>query len=1187
MKNSPFQINHRYSLQIAAFILCLSSLLGIEVFADSVIPIAPRGAVGGGWSEAGPMGEYFVGPNVDGTAVFTRREVRVDFDWGKVLPVGGSPAEPYKSFPHDNFSARWTGKLIPGFSESYSFTVRSDSKPTLSLKDSETGKLIEVPLTINASKDYVSQSVALTVGHSVEVVLEYHHTTGDAKCSILWSSPSTPEEVIEPVIEQGLNLASFGGSCWADQVKCRRMATDSRWPDLTSKEPLDENGQPQVSKIMFIFNEGAAPLDAGNYLISFTGSAEVTFIHFPKTARFIVNGVEYEKLTAKGPGYDPVTNRTEALIKVEEGLGGHRFLLLANAFRDPAGQQPGVLNFHVMRPTAKGSETPSAADAISNPPMLRMASYFTCLRYLDIANGFGGCTGLWKDRTPPDFSTFSRGENKARNLLCGGENLEYLVIFANESGRDLYLTTPVNADDDYFRKLACLVRYGSDGVEPYTQPTANPKYPPLNSNLHLYFEVGNEIWNWGFPSSQDCRKLSESAVSNNTEEGQIINYDGKANYRRYHAVRTVKASNLFRELFGDKAMQTRIRPLLEFQYADAQETARGSFCFLDAYYNNGNGAHVNEPHPIRYYVWGGGGAAYYGVGNGEGDQTEVAFKDSDFEENRVGDGEKASPQTGAWKFTDGAGVYRNYSSVVSSYTPGKQIAQPEKVAVGVHFTTGEKPLWIYKLGRVYNSGNDKGARLWLLKASDHSVVAKAVTGPIQAYMTKIFGYYWAELPDKKPVQLEAKTDYLLLTQDLGMPSRIEGFDTAIKPGKSLTNVKSVKVKFTDPENPKDWDPDDYTENCCAGPVTMLYSEKPDLVVDLPQPPFGEQAAYINGKGEIEQQVDFPKAGPYALTLNSLAKGEEIFQFYCDDQNATPGSSSDIHGGAESFSMGGWGRNNGFKEEWGSAVFTVDKPGLHTLRFVGKARTSGTAFVVIDNVRIASADVIMQSGFGGGSALGQPVEKGWGTSQAKDSRFGITLGLPRVSYETGWSLGGDFYQKPIQNWCKLVDPRAEKINDQAIDIWKKTGGYLPVWGVYTYWPDEDAAHGQDYPIMKSFVKASQQLPPLPDNGATIPAVLTPNTCMEWGGKVLKDPGQFMGWTFISHETAVYKIKIETGVSGKFSIDVDGQSLGGIETCGAPVEYLIKVTKGIHGILIRSKEGAVDLQQITITPAEKAN
>ncbi len=1152
-----------------------------------VVTLPTVGAIGGGWTDAGPVGEYIAGSDPKAAPAFTRREVRINFNWGTVLPVGGSTAEPYRSFPHDNFYARWTGKLIARFSEPYTFTVQSDQAVYLTLQDTQTGTIASLPLSPSTAPhvshypgEIVSSTapVSLQAGSTYQLVMGYHHGTGNASCSLAWSSPSTPEEIIDPVIDQGLNVGTYYAYCFADVVKVQRWYDDS---------VADSSGNLNKTAGDYLFGESAEAWD-GTYALSFTGSADVSSQLF--NGKFIVNGTESDKLTARGPGYDATTNVTRALVRVDN-KAGNMALRFTNAHRDAAGTIPGFTNLHLMRPQAEGSNQPCADDAVVYPEMRRMASYFTALRWLSIANN--SCTGLWKDRTLPADSTFARGGMFGGGSAAanGGENWEYLIMLANESGRDLYLTTPLTADNDYFRKLAQLLRYGSDGVEPYTQPTANPKYPPLNSNLRVYYEVGNEIWNWSFASTQDCRALADAAVAQKTDDGKIITYDGTgANYRRYHAVRTVRASTIFREVFGDDAMGSRVRPLLEFQYDNLQDTALISYDFIDRYFNNGDGAHVKDPHPLRYYVWGGGGAGYYGVGNPLGEQTDVVFNDPSFEQPVLGDGQ-TSNAPGAWTFSGMSGIYRGLSSAVASYVAGKEIPQPPQTAVGLRFHTGAAPLWVYKLGRVYNEGNDDGARIYLLRASDLGIVAKADTGSSNAFVETPNGYYWAEFPDKKPVRLDPNTDYLLVSQDIKAPSQVDGFDTTIQPGAGLSEVKSVQVATTDQANPASWKVTVGDDNHCAGPVTMLYSQSADFKSDFPQPSDGEQAAFLSGKGEISQDVNFPKAGSYALTFNATGVGKPYvlsFKVYCDDQDASAPSQASYHSDSDFQGIGGFARNLGLKEEWGSGVFTISTPGPHKIRIVGASTaTDGSSSVVFDHLRIASADALMTSGFGGGSALGQPVEASYDAAQAKNSSYPWSFGLPRVSYETGWSVGGDFNQRPIQNWCKFCDPRAEKISDQATDIIMKAGMHLPVYGVYTYWPEDDFAHGENYPFVRSFIQASERLPADSDDGVAIPAKLIGDNAVNWAWDykktVLATPGAWSSWTIICPKTGVYQIAVQTTPGGKFELEADGISLGPLAVAGTPTQYQVKMTKGIHGIRLANREGSVAFQGITITAA----
>src|SRR5262249_40985426 len=182
------------------------------------------------------------------------------------------------------------------------------------------------------------------------------------------------------------------------------------------------------------------------------------------------------------------------------------------------------------------------------------------------------------------------------------------VELANETGKDLYITLPVLATEDYTRNLANLIRYGSDGVNPYTGPVDDPVYPGLNPNLRVYVEWSNEIWNFAFSQGGWAADAGRAAVLDGTPEGQIVNFDGQrenGDFRRWAALKTVAASNTFREVWGDAAMGDRVRVVFEYQYDNVLNIAVEALRFIDQYFNNGDGvAHVPDPHPVSYYIWG-------------------------------------------------------------------------------------------------------------------------------------------------------------------------------------------------------------------------------------------------------------------------------------------------------------------------------------------------------------------------------------------------------------------------------------------------------------------------------------------------------------------------------------------------------------------------------------------------------
>ena len=133
-----------------------------------------------------------------------------------------------------------------------------------------------------------------------------------------------------------------------------------------------------------------------------------------------------------------------------------------------------------------------------------MAAQYTTLRLMDFTDTNGNLTSNWSDRTVPGDNfwtgwTILGGSGVAtgddRHRRGAGVPWEVCVALANETGKDLYINIPSNASIEYIDNLADLFAYGSNGVNPYTSPQANPVWPPLNSNLKVYIEFSNEIWN--------------------------------------------------------------------------------------------------------------------------------------------------------------------------------------------------------------------------------------------------------------------------------------------------------------------------------------------------------------------------------------------------------------------------------------------------------------------------------------------------------------------------------------------------------------------------------------------------------------------------------------------------------------------------------------------------------------------
>jgi len=1128
-------------------------------------PLAHAGQ-GGGYTSAGLQGEYFANPTFAGQPAFVRRDVRLDFSGAG--SVGGSNTPEFKSFPTKNWGARWTGQLLPRFSESYTLAVKSNDAVRVYLKDpsSSTWKLVvDHWATKPEAVSTRSAAYPMTAGKPVDIKVAYRDLGGPVALRLSWKSASTPEETIDPVVGNALNVASYEGSLFADVTRTGRPAWENNLP-------LDEGGNPKGDGQYTVW-EGGDVEHKGTYLVTFKGRANV-WVNFD-LAHFETDGKVQGSLPY-GVGYDPKTNTTTARMLVTRDDAGILLFNIKDSQRSAdAPKGSGITDLHIIRPLEPGSTTPQETGAIVNAAFKPAAQRYSALRYLGVANVHA--TGLWADRTLPTNRTF----DSSKGDKSGGENWESLVMLANETGKDLYLTTPVNADNDYLQKLAQLLRYGSDGVNPYTAPQANPKYPPLNSNLCVYFEVGNEIWNWAFGSTQDANGLAEAEKKAGTPESKIFNYDGGGNYRTWHALRTVRASEIFRRVFGDAGFGTRFRPLLESQYGNIQDTSFQSFRFIDAYFNNGDGDHVPTPHPIGYYLWGAGSATYYGVGNNDGVQDEVKFKDASFEAASVPDGtEQKAPTGSGWNFKGDAGVYRLNSLAFAAQSLGNESHLDGGNALGMRFRVGAKPLFVKQFGR-FAKPNSVLGDFSLLRADNNALVAKGSGGNIQPGWMQQWkdGFYYADAKAAQgdgPIRLEANTSYILVVTG-GANSLQTRDDATVQAAPELKVEGGVSAQVSGDDASKWAFKDAATGAHSLGAVTFSYrtSDSKDLpalatIID------GQQAAILRGEGEFSQSVNFPKAGSFALLFHAAGGGQgwpgyEPFSIQCDDQNANPRGQGDYRSGADSVSIGGFARDiHSLREEWGSAVFTVKEPGPHTIRFSSNQKSD--LWTAIDDLQITSVDAIIASGFGAGSAFGQVAQNNYQNQLNGQASFPKAFGLPVVAYEAGWSLGGDFGAKPIQTWTKFKDPRVREINNEAENIFARSGGYLNTWGVYAYWPADDLAHPEHFPLMQSLDDLNNRLPAEQTNGTPLPTTLAPSGSMNWGmggnnwkGDFAKR-GDWATWLVVAPKRGTYTLQLSATGDARYDLEADGRAL--VPTNGV---YRVELGQGTHGIRVRSKSG----------------
>ncbi len=92
--------------------------------------------------------------------------------------------------PKDQFSVRWTGKVEPKFSESYTFHTFSNDGVRLSVNS----KPIIDNWTEHPDQEDAG-TITLKAGQKYDLKLDYYQSGGGAAMKLMWSSPSQPKEI--------------------------------------------------------------------------------------------------------------------------------------------------------------------------------------------------------------------------------------------------------------------------------------------------------------------------------------------------------------------------------------------------------------------------------------------------------------------------------------------------------------------------------------------------------------------------------------------------------------------------------------------------------------------------------------------------------------------------------------------------------------------------------------------------------------------------------------------------------------------------------------------------------------------------------------------------------------------------------------------------------------------------------
>jgi regulation of enolase protein 1 (concanavalin A-like superfamily) len=161
---------------------CFPDYTDLDILADNWL--MPSGL------NSGLKGEYYTylvagnpPPNPWETLVLTRTDLTVDFEWGDFSP------DPL--ITNDNFAVRWTGTVIPRYSETYTFTTRTDDGGRLYVNN----QLVVDAFYDQGPTDH-SGTISLQAETPYPIRMEYYERGGGAVAHLSWQSASQALQII-------------------------------------------------------------------------------------------------------------------------------------------------------------------------------------------------------------------------------------------------------------------------------------------------------------------------------------------------------------------------------------------------------------------------------------------------------------------------------------------------------------------------------------------------------------------------------------------------------------------------------------------------------------------------------------------------------------------------------------------------------------------------------------------------------------------------------------------------------------------------------------------------------------------------------------------------------------------------------------------------------------------------------
>ena len=314
-------------------------------------------------------GEYFANKDLSGQPTLVRNDPQLDFVWTGKSPAAGLPV--------NDFSARWTGKLIPTETGRCTFNLNSDDGVRLFLND----ELMIDNWTVHAPTTDRAE-FRVVKGQPVDLRLEYFQAAGESVVRLGWGTTVVP--AVDPGITEAVNLARNSDATIVVATIREGEGQDRCFLDLPGSQPALINAVAATGKPTVVVLIAGAPVtmrewsDSADAILDAwypgqeggTAIADVLFgdvnpggklpITFPRS---VGQCPVYYNLEPSGRGYDYVDSTGAPLYPFGYGLSYTTFAY-SNLKVSPAKAkallgQPITVSFDVQNTGAvAGDEVP-------------------------------------------------------------------------------------------------------------------------------------------------------------------------------------------------------------------------------------------------------------------------------------------------------------------------------------------------------------------------------------------------------------------------------------------------------------------------------------------------------------------------------------------------------------------------------------------------------------------------------------------------------------------------------------------------------------------------------------------------------------------------------------------------------------------------------------------------------------